>query len=103
MKFYGVITNAYANEVLVSARNYLPDYLCTLRLFAQCNRPQKRGFIVSYVNRSIHYAIPKLSPSARLHCIHQGLHTSPKIVVQVTSVAKQPDAAAQSIGFENVD
>jgi len=26
MKFYEVITNAYANEVIV--RNDLPDYLC---------------------------------------------------------------------------
>jgi len=28
--------------------------------------------------------ITELIPSARLHCIHQGLHTSPKIAVQMS-------------------
>jgi hypothetical protein len=31
MKFYGVITYAYVNEVI--AQNNLPDYLCPLCLF----------------------------------------------------------------------
>jgi hypothetical protein len=61
-----------------------------------------RGLAVSYVSWSIHYEIQHLSPSARLPCMHQGLHTSPE-VGQLTSVAKQPNPAAQSNGFENVD
>jgi hypothetical protein len=65
-------------------------------------------FYVSYVCKCIHYAFQRLSLSAQLHCIHQELHTfpkdgSPNELGQVTSAAKQPDAAAQSNGFENVD
>jgi len=41
-------------------------------------------FVVSYVRGNIHYAIQQLSPSVRLHCTHQGLHTSPHIVFQVS-------------------
>jgi hypothetical protein len=85
MRFYEEITNAYYNEL--SARNELPD------CYAHCgpsrdesNRPQKRGLVVYYVSGSIHYAIQKLSPPALLHCIHQGFHTSPKIVVQQSEV-----------------
>jgi hypothetical protein len=38
----------------------------------------------------------------RFYCIHQGLHTSPKGLSQVTSLAKQPDPVAQTNGCESV-
>jgi hypothetical protein len=51
---------------------------------------------------SIHYAIQQPSPSARLHCIHQGFYTSPQLG-QVAWVAKQPDSAAESNSSQNID
>jgi hypothetical protein len=88
--------------------------MTSLIIYAYCgplwhgsNKPHETGFVISYVSGSIHYAIQQLSPHAWLHCIHQGLHTprdsSKKESGQVTSVAKQPDPATQSNGFENVD
>jgi len=56
-----------------------------------------RGFVVSYVCGSIHYAIQQLSPSARLHCIHQRRHTSPKIHAVVQRV-KSGDFGGQAVG-----
>jgi hypothetical protein len=54
MKFYEVITNAYANEAL--ARN---DYLHTLWLFVKVK--WQTDLIVPYVRGSIHCAIQQLS------------------------------------------
>lgn len=58
-------------------------------MYTQCgrswngsNRLQKRRLVVSYTTTSIHYVSQQLSPSARLHCLYQGLHTSSVILVQ---------------------
>jgi hypothetical protein len=74
MKFY---------EVIKLNVNDLPDYLCTLWPFKKrSNRPHKRGSFVFHVHGGIHYAVKEFSPTAWLHCIRQGLHTSPAILVQ---------------------
>jgi hypothetical protein len=86
MIFYDVITHAYANEV--SARNDFPDCAHCRPKWNGNNRPQKRGMVVSYVSGSVHHAIQQLSPCDRLHCIHQGLHVSPKTVVHRSEVRR---------------
>jgi hypothetical protein len=62
-------------------------------IYAQCGPLWKQshglhmtGFIVAHVCESIHYAIQQLSPSAWLHCTHQGLPISPKTVAQKSQV-----------------
>jgi hypothetical protein len=42
--------------------------------------PHKKGFVITYVCGSIHYVVQQLIPSARLHCIHEGLRMFPKQV-----------------------
>jgi len=62
MKLYGVNTNAYANEVI--AWNDLPDSSpCTCGpSWKWSNRAHKRGFVISHVCASVHYAILQISP-----------------------------------------
>jgi hypothetical protein len=80
MAFYGVIANARINEV-VERPPSLSMHIVALGEM-EVTGSQKRGLDVTCVSEGIPHAIQQLSPYDRLHCIHQGFHMSPKIVVQ---------------------
>jgi len=73
--------------------------MTSLIMYAHCgtwskwsNRPHNRGFVVSYVPRSIHYAIRELSHTVRLPFIHK-----------ISLVANKLEPAAWKRWLKNVE
>jgi hypothetical protein len=76
---YEVIISAYVNEVF--KMTFLIIYAHYCYLWNESEHTSEESVGLSY-GRSIPYMIQQFSPGTQHHCIHQGIHSYPKMIVQ---------------------